>query len=118
MKSSTPDSIFTENYYAIGDVCNAPGWKTSQTAGADGVYAATSILAAIKGTTPKKFTRSTVHFLMIPLGSSRGAGSMTMPLLGTFLAPKMVLGFKAKDLFIDREFNGMFQGPGARKVVL
>jgi hypothetical protein len=55
-----------------------------------------------------------MHALLVPLGTSRGAGAITVPYLGTFMAPKMVMNFKAKDLFIEKGFLSLFQG--AKKV--
>lgn len=41
VKSASASSILSKNYYAIGDCCNTPGWKTSQGAGYDGDFCAT-----------------------------------------------------------------------------
>lgn len=41
VKSDSASSVLAKNYYAIGDCCNTPGWKTCQGAGYDGDFCAT-----------------------------------------------------------------------------
>lgn len=48
--------------------------------------------------------------LAVPLGKTRGAASMTLPLIGTFLTPKAMVGFKSKDLLVGMSFTSTFKG--------
>lgn len=76
-----------------------------------------SVIADIKSTSPKSFSRSTMHALVIPLGATRGAGALTLPLVGTVLMPLfMIKSAKSADLFVKGLFQARFKG--AEKVVL
>lgn len=55
-----------------------------------------------------------MHGLLIPLGAKHGSGALTVPYLGTFMAPSMVMGFKQKDLFLAQDFHARFKG--AKKI--
>jgi hypothetical protein len=71
-----------------------------------------SVLSSIKSNTPgKRFQRSTMHGLIIPLGASRGAGAMTVPIFGTFIMPLfMIKAVKSSDLFVKQLFLARFKG--------
>lgn len=77
-----------------------------------------SVLSSIKSNVPgKRFQRATVHALVIPLGASRGAGQLTLPVIGTVLMPLfMIKAAKSGDLFVKGMFQARFKG--AEKVVL
>lgn len=108
--SSNTASPLQKNYYAIGDCCTTPGWKTMQGAQADAAAVAPNVLADIKGRPLKAYKRGTVHGMMIPLGPKHGAGYVTFPLLGDTMFPEfMVKKAKAEGLFVD-QYLGRFKG--------
>jgi hypothetical protein len=58
-----------------------------------------------------------MHALVVPLGASRGAGALTLPVVGTFMMPLfMIKSAKSADLFVKQLFVARFKG--AEKVVL
>ncbi|KAK8865785.1 hypothetical protein IAR55_000932 [Kwoniella newhampshirensis] len=115
VRSANPASLLTKNYYAIGDCCSYPGWKTVINADYDAKGCMTNIVNEVKGKPIKKYVRSSLGAMIIPLGPDRGSGTMTLPVLGTWQAPQaMVKAIKAKGLFVDEAFLPRFKG--AKKV--
>ncbi|WVQ97105.1 hypothetical protein IAU59_004215 [Kwoniella sp. CBS 9459] len=113
--SQSTNSPLTKNYYAIGDCSSTPGWKTYMGADYDAKGCAVNIANEAKGKALKKYVRPTLAAMMIPLGPERGAGQLTLPLVGTWQAPQaMVKNAKGAKLFVEDLFYGRFKG--AKKV--
>ncbi|KAK4687483.1 apoptosis-inducing factor 2, partial [Tremellales sp. Uapishka_1] len=111
VKSTNPASILTKNYFAAGDCSNIVGWKNSQTADAYAASAANNIIGEVKSRALKKLAIERKAFMMIPLGPAHGSGSVTLPYVGTFVAPEfMVRKGKGEDLLIQSTFLPRFKG--------
>ncbi|WVF70729.1 hypothetical protein IAT40_005522 [Kwoniella sp. CBS 6097] len=113
--SETESSPLTKNYYAIGDCCSTPGWKTYMGADYDAKGCSVNIANEAKGRALKKYVRPTMAAMFIPLGPERGAGTLTFPVVGTWQVPQAVVkGAKGGKLFVEDLFYGRFKG--AKKV--
>ncbi|WRT63953.1 uncharacterized protein IL334_000880 [Kwoniella shivajii] len=111
VRSDTPNSILTQNYYAIGDCCSTPGWKTAMGADQDAKGCSIIIANEAKGKANKKYVRPALAAMMIPLGPARGAGTLTFPLVGTWQTPQaMVKAAKGANLLLDQLFYPRFKG--------
>ncbi|WVR05724.1 hypothetical protein IAU60_002748 [Kwoniella sp. DSM 27419] len=109
--STNADSPLTKNYYAIGDCCSTPGVKSFLGAEYDAKACAVNIVNEVKNRSLKKYVRGTMNALFIPLGPERGAGSLTLPLVGTWQVPQgMVKGAKGGKLFVEDTFYGRYKG--------
>lgn len=88
-----------------------------------------SVIAAIKGRPLKPYKRTVVHGMVsaqrqrtvecsvdidtqvIPLGPEKGAGYITLPLVGDMSLPGFAIkGAKAEKLFVDQYFADRFKG--------
>ncbi|KAK8865761.1 hypothetical protein IAR55_000908 [Kwoniella newhampshirensis] len=109
--STNSASPLVKNYYAIGDCNSYPGWKTLMHAQYDGKGCAVNILNEVKGKPLVKYVRPVMSAMVIPMGPDRGAGTMTLPYLGTWHLPEfMVRLMKSKNLFVDEFFLSRFKG--------
>ncbi|TYJ57569.1 hypothetical protein B9479_001651 [Cryptococcus floricola] len=92
--SSTNDgSIFNGQYYAIGDVCNAPGFKAARGAFVGAFSAAANIKAEIKGKSLTKFSPG-LQGLGIPVGHDEGAIMVTLPWIGNWVFGSTLIGLQ------------------------
>ncbi|WRT64012.1 uncharacterized protein IL334_000939 [Kwoniella shivajii] len=110
--AATSDSspLSGNNYYAIGDCTAAPGFKTAYLGGVQGKVVATNLVNEIKGKALTKYSPGTFTGLVVPFGPELGAGSITLPYLGTWAVGNgMVKSLKGKGLFIDM-FLKSFKG--------
>ncbi|ORX34225.1 hypothetical protein BD324DRAFT_637171 [Kockovaella imperatae] len=108
--SKTSQSPLTDNYFAIGDCCSTPGWKTLQGAQSDADACAVNVINAIKGKSLKAYSRGGPAAMFIPLGKSAGAGTLDLPIFGTWLVPQfMVKSLKAQKLMVEEMFMPRFK---------
>ncbi|WWC86048.1 uncharacterized protein L201_000919 [Kwoniella dendrophila CBS 6074] len=111
VKSDAPNSVLNKNYYAIGDCCSTPGWKTAMGADQDAKGCAINIANEAKGKAPKKYARPALAAMIIPMGAEKGAGTLTFPLVGTWQVPgAMVKAAKGSKLLVEDLFYGRFKG--------
>ncbi|ODN84408.1 hypothetical protein L202_00363 [Cryptococcus amylolentus CBS 6039] len=111
VSSINEGSIFNGQYYAIGDVCNAPGFKVARGAYVGAFSAAANIKAEIKGKSLTKFSPG-VQGLGIPVGHDEGAGMVTLPWIGNWVFGSTLIRLqRGKTLGTPRHFAGSFQGP-------
>ncbi|KAL7422869.1 hypothetical protein Q5752_002166 [Cryptotrichosporon argae] len=109
--STDAASPLKDDYFALGDVCNFPGWKTSVATSNQAGIAAANVVASIKGKALKKASQPSVVPMVIPLGKGKsGAGTLQVPLFGVISAPGLVVSMKAADFFAGRLFFGRFKG--------
>lgn len=100
----------TSNVFAIGDVSDAPGWRSVVNAEAEAASAAGNMAAIAAKTSGGKLAKHKpgMRVMVVPLGPKNGSGFMEMPLLGEVLMPQfMVAAAKGKGLFVDK-FQGRF----------
>ncbi|WVW82151.1 hypothetical protein I302_104157 [Kwoniella bestiolae CBS 10118] len=91
------------NYYAIGDVNNAQGMKTSYLATIQAKSAATNIVNEINNKLLIPYIPGTFSGLFIPFGPEIGAGSLTFPYLGTWTVGNgIVRTAKGRKLLLDK----------------
>ncbi|WWC58498.1 uncharacterized protein I303_101041 [Kwoniella dejecticola CBS 10117] len=92
-----------ENYYAIGDVNDAPGTKTAYLATVQAKSAATNLINEIQGKRLAPYNPGTFSGLFVPFGPDLGAGSITLPSLGTWtVGTTVVRKAKGQKLLLDR----------------
>ncbi|WVQ71043.1 hypothetical protein IAR50_000568 [Cryptococcus sp. DSM 104548] len=114
VSSANENSIFDGQYYAIGDVCNAPGFKVARGAYVGAFNAAANIKAEISGKSLTKFSPG-MQGLGIPVGHDEGAGMLTLPWIGNWVFSSTLIRLqRGKTLGTPRHFAGSFRGP--RKV--
>ncbi|WVW82153.1 hypothetical protein I302_104159 [Kwoniella bestiolae CBS 10118] len=107
VKSTIPGG---ENYYAIGDVSNAPGVKTSYIATVQAKSAAVNLINEIKNKPLIAYSPGTFGGLFVPFGPELGAASITLPYLGTWtVGSGMVRSMKGRKLLLDR-WGGLWKG--------
>ncbi|WVQ85451.1 hypothetical protein IAT38_007616 [Cryptococcus sp. DSM 104549] len=117
IKTTTPSSIFKDQYYSIGDASAVPGLKTSYLADVAAKAAGKNILAEVQGKSLSKYASPGVSGLFIPVGPNDGAGSLTLPIFGTWtVGGGMVKMAKAKDLMVGMAWAPIWKG--AEKVVI
>ncbi|WWD18057.1 hypothetical protein CI109_102504 [Kwoniella shandongensis] len=115
--SKNDNSPLGKNYYAIGDVSSAPGAKTAWNAGLSAKAAAVNLVNEIQGKSLVRYDPGTFSGLFVPVGPADGAGSLTIPYLGTWtVGGGMVKSAKGKALFVDKGFAGLFKG--SKKVAI
>ncbi|EIW72648.1 hypothetical protein M231_06548 [Tremella mesenterica] len=111
VRSTNIGSILEGGYYAIGDCCSTPGWKTMQGAKADGEGVAPNILAEVHNLPVRKYKRPVMHGMLLPMGPEYGRGYMTLPLIGDAHLPEfMVKKVKSGTLFDPDYFLARFNG--------
>ncbi|WVW82068.1 hypothetical protein I302_104073 [Kwoniella bestiolae CBS 10118] len=109
--SENSQSPLTKNYYAIGDCCSTPGWKTYMGADYDAKGCSVNIINEIKGKALKKYVRPSLAAMMIPLGPEKGSGTLTFPVAGTWQVPGgMVRAAKGGNLLLSQLFYPRFKG--------
>ncbi|WVF70817.1 hypothetical protein IAT40_005611 [Kwoniella sp. CBS 6097] len=109
--STTPSSVFRGQYYAIGDVCNTPGFKIAHNAFASAHRAAANIINEIKGKALIKFNPGSAQGISVPIGPHEGAGQMTLPWFGTWvMGSRMIRLQRGKTSGTERFFAGRFKG--------
>ncbi|WVW82152.1 hypothetical protein I302_104158 [Kwoniella bestiolae CBS 10118] len=91
------------NYYAIGDVSNAPGMKIAYLALIQAKSAATNIVNEINHTPLAAYNPGMFGGLFVAFGPDMGAGYVTIPYLGTWaLGSGIVRTAKGKKLLLDK----------------
>lgn len=105
------DGPLREDYFAIGDVANAPSWKTGVAAQEEGRALGQILDCLIAGRPPKKYTPSSrLQESCVLLGSNGGAAVMRLPLIGSVRAPSFVVDKKSQDFLAGKNFFARFQG--------
>ncbi|WVQ71044.1 hypothetical protein IAR50_000569 [Cryptococcus sp. DSM 104548] len=109
--STNKESIFKGQYYAVGDVCNAPGFKAARGAGLGATTVATNIKAEINKKAKTKFSTGLVG-LGIPVGHDEAAGMVTLPLIGNvMLGGSFIKRLRGNAMLIPKLFVPAFKGP-------
>lgn len=110
VRTRTPNSPLVGNYYAIGDVCNSPSWKTAEAAIAEGEALARIITARLRGMAatpyapPGRLLESTVL-----LGSAGGASIRRFPIIG-YIRSEGSVREKSHDFHAGKNFFSRFRG--------
>ncbi|KAK8865763.1 hypothetical protein IAR55_000910 [Kwoniella newhampshirensis] len=111
VSSSNAQSPLVKNYYAIGDVSASPGMKTGWTAMLSAKAAAVNLVNEIAKKPLVKYDPGRFTGLFVPVGPEYGAGSITIPYMGTWIAGSgMVKMAKGKTLLIDKGYVPMWMG--------
>ncbi|ODO07300.1 hypothetical protein L198_00879 [Cryptococcus wingfieldii CBS 7118] len=98
-------------YYAIGDVCSAPGFKAARGAGLGGSNAAVNLVAEIKNKSRTKFSPGIIG-LGIPVGHYEGAGMATLPWIGNVMVGgAFIRRVRGDATLIPKRFVTIFKGP-------
>ncbi|ODO07301.1 hypothetical protein L198_00880 [Cryptococcus wingfieldii CBS 7118] len=112
--ASTTDSSplsKNSNYYALGDVSAAPGPKTAYFAAEMAKVLAQSIVNEVNGKSPTQYNPGTFSVFFVPVGPNDGAGSLTLPYIGTcVVGGGMVKMAKGKDLLVGMSWKPLWQG--------
>ncbi|ODN84409.1 hypothetical protein L202_00364 [Cryptococcus amylolentus CBS 6039] len=109
--STNEKSIFNGQYYAIGDVCSAPGFKAARGAGLAGSNAAVNLIAEIKNKSRTKFSPGIIG-LGIPVGHHEAAGMAALPWIGNvMLGGALIRMLRGEDMLISKRFVTSFTGP-------
>lgn len=109
--NADPDGPLRENYFALGDVANAPSWKTGVAAQEEGRRLGVILEDIIAGRMPRKYTIPRhLRESCVVLGSRGGAAVMRLPLLGNVRAPSFVVDKKAQDFLAGKNFFARFKG--------
>lgn len=112
---ASPGSPLASGYYALGDVANAPSWKTGVAATAEGQALAAILEAQIRGGRPKPYSPPfKLRQSTVVLGRSGGAAVLRLPIIGNVLAPDFIVDRKSQDFLTDKNFFSRFQGVVAR----
>lgn len=113
IRGSHPQSIFKGQYYALGDVANAPSWKTGVAAMSEGEALAKIMTAEIKGWPAKPYSPSSkLKESTVLLGSRGGAAIINLPIIGNIRAPDFVVDRKSRDFLADKIFFSRFRQLG------
>ncbi|WVQ85449.1 hypothetical protein IAT38_007614 [Cryptococcus sp. DSM 104549] len=114
--STSESSIFHGQYYAVGDVCSAPGYKDARTALYGGIHAANNIRNELKNKALAKYNPGK-GFIGIPVGHHHGAGMMEVPWFGNWIiGSRLITLQRGKTLAVPRFFAGSFLGPNKVKI--
>ncbi|TYJ57568.1 hypothetical protein B9479_001650 [Cryptococcus floricola] len=109
--STNENSIFNGQYYAIGDVCSAPGFKAARGAGLGGSNAAVNLIAEITNKSRTKFSPGIIA-LGIPVGHYEATGMATLPWIGNVMLGGAVIRMLRGDaMLIPKLFVTIFKGP-------
>lgn len=101
------------NVFAIGDVADAPGWRSLVNAEAEAATVAGNMAAVAVASNTGARGKLTKHkpgmrVLIVPLGPKSGSGFLELPLLGETITPQfMVAAIKGKTLFTEK-FHARF----------
>ncbi|BEJ09789.1 hypothetical protein CcaverHIS641_0607040 [Cutaneotrichosporon cavernicola] len=110
VRTRTPNSPLVGHYYAIGDVCNSPSWKTAEAAIAEGDALARIIVTRLRGMSPTPYSppgrllESTVL-----LGSGGGASIRKFPIIG-YIRSEGSVREKSHDFHAGKNFFSRFRG--------
>nr|XP_019049087.1 hypothetical protein I302_02868 [Kwoniella bestiolae CBS 10118]OCF28017.1 hypothetical protein I302_02868 [Kwoniella bestiolae CBS 10118] len=116
--STSHESIFKGQYYAIGDVCSCPGFKLARTAFVNASKTAGNIISEIKGKSPSKYSVGAISHLDLPLGPDEGAGMTNFGWLGTWVfGSKVTTRIRGKTSGTERFFAGRFRGEKKSEIV-
>ncbi|KAG7530667.1 hypothetical protein FFLO_04893 [Filobasidium floriforme] len=101
-------TFFTNpNVFAAGDCADAPGWRSFVSSETEAGTVTTNLLAAIKKSS-LKIHKAGPRAMVVPLGTTDGAGFAQLPLLGDSMLPEFLIPtVKGKDLFTAK-FHGRF----------
>ncbi|WWC58500.1 uncharacterized protein I303_101043 [Kwoniella dejecticola CBS 10117] len=111
VQSTSPDSIFASQVYAIGDVCSCPGLKIAHGALWGAQKTATNIMNEIKGKVLSEYSLGWLSGLSLPMGMNEGAGMITFGWLGTWVfGSKWTVRMRGKTSGTERHFVGRFKG--------
>ncbi|OXG31029.1 hypothetical protein C367_01750 [Cryptococcus neoformans Ze90-1] len=116
VSSTDENSLFKGQYYAIGDVCSAPGFKVARGAYTAAYNAASNIKNELKGRSLIKYSPG-MQGLGIPVGHREGAGMLTLPWFGNWVFSSTLITMqRGKTLGVPKHFTGSFEGPNKVKI--
>lgn len=91
------------NAFALGDVCDAPGWRSLVNSEAEIATVAANMANIVVGKKTTQNHKPGMRALVVPLGLKDGSGFLGLPLLGDSVLPTMmVTALKAKTLFTEK----------------
>ncbi|KAK8865762.1 hypothetical protein IAR55_000909 [Kwoniella newhampshirensis] len=114
--SKSQGSVFHGQYYAIGDVCSAPGFKVARAATAQAKLTAANIIDELQGRSLKMYDMG-LQGLGIPVGPNEASGYGSFPWIGNILVPGwFILRSRGRTIGIEDHFADRFQGSKKVKI--